>query len=92
MFAVTFSSNPIFNVLFATFYGLTNFFYFLALVEDPGYIPRYNSRNKERETIEELFSSWKFDEENFCIQCMVRKPLRSKHCRRCGKCVAKHDQ
>jgi hypothetical protein len=23
---------------------------------------------------------------------MVRKPLRSKHCKRCLRCIAKHDQ
>lgn len=59
---------------------------------DPGYIPKMGSRNQQREVIRELFDTWKFNEENFCIHCMIRKPLRSKHCRRCSRCVAKHDQ
>lgn len=79
------------NLIFGLFYASTAYFYFLSMTEDPGYIPKHSSRNQQREAVQELFSLWKFDEENFCIQCMIRKPLRSKHCRRCGRCVAKHD-
>jgi palmitoyltransferase ZDHHC13/17 len=88
----TFTSHPLLNIIFAASYGLTTYFFFTSLLEDPGYVPKLASRNTQRKVIEELFSLWKFDEENFCVQCMIRKPLRSKHCRRCGRCVAKHDQ
>ena len=88
----TFALHPFFNVLFGLFYGLTTYFYFTAMFEDPGYVPKLSSRNQQRAVIEELFSLWKFDEDSFCVQCMIRRPLRSKHCRRCGRCVAKHDQ
>lgn len=87
----TFSTNFFSNALFAFFYSSTAYFYFLAMVEDPGWIPKAASRNQQRAVMEELFSLWKFDEDNFCLQCMVRKPLRSKHCRRCNRCVAKQD-
>jgi palmitoyltransferase ZDHHC13/17 len=62
------------------------------MFEDPGYVSKLGSRNQQKSVIEELFGLWKFDEENFCVQCMIRKPLRSKHCFRCKRCVAKHDQ
>lgn len=62
------------------------------MVEDPGYVQKSSSRNQQREVVQKLFEQWKFDEENFCVPCMSRKPMRSKHCRRCGRCVAKHDQ
>jgi palmitoyltransferase len=88
----TYYSNPILNILFAVFFGLTTYFYVFAMVQDPGFVPKLSSRNQQREVVKELFEQWKFDEENFCIPCMSRKPLRSKHCRRCGRCVAKHDQ
>lgn len=89
---VTYSTNPILNVFFSLFFITTTYFYIISMVEDPGYVPKLGSRNQQRSVIAELFESWKFDEENFCVFCMIRKPLRSKHCRRCGRCVAKHDQ
>ncbi|KIW56194.1 hypothetical protein PV05_04872 [Exophiala xenobiotica] len=88
---VTFSSNLLSNLMFAISYASTCYFYFLAMFQDPGWVPKLASRNQQRAVIQELFSLWKFDEENFCVQCMVRKPLRSKHCRRCHRCVAKQD-
>lgn len=88
----TYASSPILNILFAVFFGLTAYFYIISMVEDPGYVPKLSSRNQQREVVKQLFEQWKFDEENFCVPCMARKPLRSKHCRRCGRCVAKHDQ
>ncbi|ETI25928.1 hypothetical protein G647_02705 [Cladophialophora carrionii CBS 160.54] len=88
---LVFSTNPFTSVAFLTAYSATTYFYFLSMLEDPGWIPKLASRNQQRATIDELFSLWKFDEDNFCIQCMIRKPLRAKHCRRCNRCVAKHD-
>ncbi|KAE9401066.1 zf-DHHC-domain-containing protein [Gymnopus androsaceus JB14] len=29
--------------------------------------------------------------QTFCVSCMARKPLRSKHCRICNRCTARHD-
>lgn len=51
-----------------------------------------NGIAEQKAVIDELIGLWKFDESNFCVTCMIRTPLRSKHCRRCQRCVAKHDQ
>lgn len=61
------------------------------MLSDPGYIVKTSSRAQQKAVIDELLESRKFDEANFCVHCMVRRPLRSKHCRRCNRCVAKED-
>ncbi|KAL4819028.1 Palmitoyltransferase akr1 [Aspergillus spinulosporus] len=87
----TYSTNPFLNLGFVIFFSLTTYFYFYSMVADPGYVPKLGSRNEQRAVIGQLFEEWKFDEENFCVYCMIRRPLRSKHCKRCSRCVAKHD-
>lgn len=62
------------------------------MIEDPGFIPKLGSRVQQKAVVEELLSVWKFDEQNFCLQCLIRMPVRSKHCKRCKRCVAKEDQ
>ena len=61
------------------------------MVFDPGYVPKLNGIAEQKAVIDELLSLWKFDEANFCVSCMIRTPLRSKHCKKCQRCIAKHD-
>ncbi|KAI2616693.1 ankyrin [Hypomontagnella submonticulosa] len=87
----TFSTHPLLNFAFLFFFGLTGYFYAACMVFDPGFVPKLNGIAEQKAVIDELLSLWKFDEFNFCVTCMIRTPLRSKHCRRCQRCVAKHD-
>jgi hypothetical protein len=88
----TIRHNFFFNLLFGAFYGLAGYFYFFTMSTDPGYVPKSASRSASKEVIDELMELRQFDEHHFCVNCMVRKPLRSKHCKRCDRCVAKSDQ
>jgi hypothetical protein len=62
------------------------------MVYEPGFVPKLGGLGPQKAVIDELIGLWKFDAQNFCTSCMVRQPLRSKHCKRCNRCVAKHDQ
>ena len=42
-------------------------------------------------TILQFVEQNEFSIEHFCTACIIRKPLRSKHCSDCDKCVAKFD-
>jgi ankyrin repeat protein len=87
----TFRTNFFLNVIFAVCYGLTAYFYFFTMLSDPGFVPKAASRSSSKATIQELVEAREFDENHFCVNCMVRKPLRSRHCKRCERCVAKSD-
>ena len=88
----TFSTSILLNIAFMASYGLCTYFYFMTMTADPGHIPKGVSRGQTKKTIDELVEHNAFDETHFCTQCMIRKPLRSKHCKRCGRCIAREDQ
>ena len=85
-------SHILLNILFAALISVLSFFYIACVRYDPGYVPKPNGIAEQKAAIDELLQLWKFDDANFCVSCMNRTPLRSKHCRRCQRCVARHDQ
>lgn len=87
----TVGTNIFLNLAFAACYGLCTYFYALTMTADPGFIPKSSSRGQTKKVIDDLISNTAFDEAHFCTQCMIRKSLRSKHCRRCNRCIARED-
>ncbi|WVQ64390.1 uncharacterized protein L199_002556 [Kwoniella botswanensis] len=64
---------------------------FKAIRNDPGFVPLPVNDSEVKEALEDLVDQGRLNGTNFCIECMARKPLRSKHCKTCGRCVAKFD-
>ncbi|WVO16059.1 palmitoyltransferase AKR1 [Cryptococcus depauperatus] len=64
---------------------------YTAIVSDPGFVPKGEKDAEIKEVLEELVDAGRLNGTNFCIICMAKKPLRSKHCRTCERCVAKFD-
>ncbi|KAI5811242.1 hypothetical protein DFH27DRAFT_597047 [Peziza echinospora] len=87
----TISDIPFSNLLFGIFLSGAIYFYAIAMSSDPGFVPKVSSLTEQKAVIDDLMDLWKYDDTNFCSICMIRRPLRSKHCKRCGRCVAKHD-
>ncbi|QHS76149.1 putative palmitoyltransferase AKR2 [Saccharomyces paradoxus] len=74
---------------------VTSFFtiiLFLKLVRsDPGCVKTDDSLTSIQETIKQLIHLGKFDRENFCVETLERKPLRSRYSFFSGALVARYD-
>ncbi|KAF8182894.1 hypothetical protein BJ912DRAFT_561132 [Pholiota molesta] len=79
------------HLMFALSVGLCAYNFFRSITLDPGTCPKPASDEELKSIIEDLASEGRLNGQTFCIQCMARKPLRSKHCRVCDKCVARSD-
>jgi palmitoyltransferase len=84
-------SHAFAHLIFALSFGLCAYNFFRAMTLDPGTCPTPTSDAELKSIIEDLASEGRLNGQTFCIQCMARKPLRSKHCRICDKCVARSD-
>lgn len=88
----TFPTHPFLNIAFAVVFATSMYCFTQAVVSDPGYIPRPGGISEQKKIVEELVVRGELDARHFCTSCFVRKSLRSKHCRICDRCVARHDQ
>lgn len=84
-------THPFSNLVFGLSLGLCAYNFFRAISLDPGTCPKPSSDAELKSIIEDLASEGRLNGQTFCIQCMARKPLRSKHCRVCDRCVGRHD-
>ncbi|KII90100.1 hypothetical protein PLICRDRAFT_579390 [Plicaturopsis crispa FD-325 SS-3] len=84
-------SHAFTHLSFALSFGLCVYNFFRAITLDPGTCPKPASDAELKTIIEDLATEGRLNGQTFCIQCMARKPLRSKHCRVCDRCIGRCD-
>ncbi|EGR28545.1 hypothetical protein IMG5_173100 [Ichthyophthirius multifiliis] len=85
----TFPYDLFLIILFLLFFILSFFSFIFSCLKNPGYI----SLNNQQHTLEYQLQCLQKYKENkqICYDCIIIKPLRSKHCDFCQKCVIVYD-
>ncbi|KAI8353692.1 DHHC palmitoyltransferase-domain-containing protein [Mortierella sp. GBAus27b] len=79
------------NLAFIVGYVSAMYFFYGAVMSDPGWTPRNTSIESQREAVLQMADRGILDSRHFCASCVNQKPIRSKHCKFCNRCVAKFD-
>ncbi|KAI8811083.1 ankyrin repeat-containing domain protein [Cladochytrium replicatum] len=79
------------NLIFLMLYCIAVYSFYQSITMDPGYIRIPTKDIEIAQTVIQLAEDGLLDPRHFCTSCCIRKPVRSKHCRICNRCVAKFD-
>ncbi|PVZ98199.1 hypothetical protein BB558_005789 [Smittium angustum] len=70
---------------------LMAYFLYKTVKQTPGYLPVNESISNSSKVVSKLVDEKMFNFTTFCKTCLNYRPIRSKHCKDCNRCVAKMD-
>ncbi|KAG0033167.1 palmitoyltransferase akr1 [Podila clonocystis] len=79
------------NIAFVATYVTALYFFYGAVMSDPGWIRQTTTLESQKEAVIQMADRGLLDARHFCATCVAQRPLRSKHCKFCGRCVARFD-
>jgi palmitoyltransferase len=89
--STTTSNNGLTNFLFGLCFSTCCINFYKSITMDPGRVSKPRNDLELKQTIENLVEQGKFNGMNFCLTCLVKRPMRSKHSYATGNCIGRFD-